>query len=216
MKVALLDFDDVLFNTRAFVRALSVIFVLAGLSMDECETAYKEFRENLLAKNNAYNLKEHVNFFSEKFPKLDGAILEQELALLKRSMPNFVFEDVFDFLRHLSGAGWRSTIVSFGDESWQGEKIRLCGLGALVENIVISQNQSKIDSIEEILKDAGGTDGAIFIDDNRDKVLGLAKNKFPGLKTIQLIRPELESIRTRHENCDYDCRNLKEVKNLFV
>ena len=215
-KTALLDFDDVLFDTRAFVRALKAIFVLAGLNIEECENAYQELRDNLAKEKKQYSLEENVNFFSEKFPKLDEAVLEEEMAVLKKEMPRFVFEDALDFLRHISENGWQRIIVSFGDKSWQEEKIHSCGLGSLAEKVVVSQNKSKVDSVEEILKNAGEAADAIFIDDNRDEVLGLVKAKFPRVKTFQLIRPELESIRIRHKKCDYDCRSLEEIKGLLL
>ncbi len=215
-KTAFLDFDDVLFDTRAFVRALKAIFVLAGLNIEECENTYQEFRDNLAKEKKPYNLEEHINFFSEKFPKIDKAVLGQEIAVLKKEMPRFVFEDAFDFLCHISDNGWQRIIVSFGDKSWQEEKIHSCGLGSFAEKIVVSQDKSKVDSVEEVLKNVGETADTIFIDDNRDEVLGLVKAKFPRVKTFQLIRPELESVRVRHKECDYNCRSLNEVKDLIA
>jgi len=215
-KTAFLDFDDVLFDTRAFVRALKAIFVLAGLNVEECENAYQEFRGNLAKEKKPYSLQEHINFFSKKFPKIDRAVLEGEMAILKREMPRFVFEDALDFLRHISDNGWQRIIVSFGDKSWQEEKIHSCGLGSLAEKVVVSQDKSKVNSVEEVLKNVGETADAIFIDDNRDRVLALVKARFPRVKTFQLIRPELESIRVRHKECDYDCRSLEEVEGFIA
>ena len=94
-------------------------------------------------------------------------------------------------------------------------KVNLSGVGALVEEIVVTEDVSKVLAAEDILKKAGNAEDIIFIDDNPYRALHSVKEKFPHIRTIQLIRPELETIRERHSGCDHDCRTLDEIQKLL-
>ena len=215
MKIALLDFDDVLFNTSAFSLASRKIFIDSGVSEKEHDEFYQQMREDFKAKNKVYHRDDHVALFTKRFPEVDADLLKKNIKTLHETMPNFVYDDTAGFLKSLSENGWHKIILTFGNEDWQKTKVNLSGVGALVEEIVVTEDVSKVLAAEDILKKAGNAEDIIFIDDNPYRALHSVKEKFPHIRTIQLIRPELETIRERHSGCDHDCRTLDEIQKLL-
>ena len=215
MKIALLDFDDVLFNTSAFSLASRKVFIDSGVSEKEHDEFYQQMREDFKAKGRAYHRNEHVALFTERFPKADSGFMKKSLEALHETMPGFVYDDTPLFLEGLSKNGWHRVILTFGNEDWQKTKVNLSGVGALVEEIVVTEDVSKVLAAENVLKKAGNAEDIIFIDDNPYRALHSVKEKLPHIRTIQLIRPELEAVRERHPGCDHDCQNLLDVAKIL-
>ncbi len=215
-KIALLDFDDVLFNTSAFSAASSRIFIDSGVSEKEYDEFYQRMRDDFKAQNKVYHRDDHIALFIKRFPEANKAFLKKNLDALHKTMPNFVYSDTSAFLKKLADAGWHRIILTFGNDDWQKTKISLSGVGALVDEIVVSREASKVSDAENILKKSKNAEEIIFVDDNPYRALHAVKEKFPQVKTFQLIRPELEGVRERHAGCDHDCRTLDEIQKLLL
>ena len=71
-KIALLDFDDVLFNTSDFSEASRKIFINSGVSEKEHDEFYQQMREDFKVKDRAYHRDEHVALFIERFPEFSS------------------------------------------------------------------------------------------------------------------------------------------------
>ena len=215
MKIALLDFDDVLFNTSAFSVASRKVFIDSGVSEKEHDEFYQQMREDFKAKGTAYHRNEHVVLFTERFPKADSGLLKKNLAALHKTMPGFVYDDTSLFLESLSKNGWHRVILTFGNDDWQKQKVGFSGVDKMVDEVVVSPDASKVGAAEEILKKHPKAMSVIFIDDNPYRALHSVKEKFPHVRTIQLIRPELEAVRERHLGCDHDCQNLLDIAKIL-
>lgn len=214
MKIALLDFDDVLFNTTAFSEASRGVFVGSGVSEKEYDEFYQRMREDFKTQNRIYHREDHIDLFTQKFSHTDHVSLRKNLSALNKDMPRFVYADTRDFLKTLLRVGWRRVILTFGNDDWQRKKVGWSGIEDLVDDIVVSPDASKIESAKKILKNKNA-DSVIFVDDNPYQALNLVKAELPHIKTIQLIRPHLESSRIRHDGCDHNCKGLDEIAGLI-
>lgn len=214
MKIALLDFDDVLFNTTAFSEASRDVFVGSGVSEKEYDEFYQKMREDFKTQNKVYHREDHIALFVREFPEADSASLRKNLATLNKGMSRFVYEDTHDFLKALSQNGWHCVILTFGNDDWQRQKVSFSGMGDAVDDIVVSPDASKTESAKNILANKNA-DSVIFVDDNPYQALNMVKAELPHVRTIQLIRPHLESLRTRHDGCDHNCNGLDEITDLI-
>ncbi|MEK7566780.1 MAG: HAD family hydrolase [Patescibacteria group bacterium] len=214
-KIALLDFDSVLFDTDSFSKEIKKTFVSYGISESDYDSTRSLFRKHLDNLGLAYHQERHLDFFEKNLVGFNRPLVTGGLNNLKKEMPRFVYADAVPFLKTISEKGWKSMILTLGDSDWQKEKVSASGVGALVDDVVVTDDETKVRAAGEILEKLKNIESIIFVDDNPYRALNSVKEYFPIVRTFQLIRPELESSRVRHEGCDHDCRGLDEIKKLL-
>ncbi|QQG46093.1 MAG: HAD family hydrolase [Candidatus Niyogibacteria bacterium] len=214
-KIALLDFDDVLFKTREFIELAGKNFCLAGAKKAELDLIYKKYRDQLVSSGKVYH---QDNFVKHLAPKCPGFNPEIFAVLFQKNvvsvMKNLIYEDVGDFLNFLRKNGWRTIIISSGHPDWQRRKIVHSGIDELVDDIILTKGRSKTEEVGRILSSFAPSE-IIFIDDNYTGSVGAVKKAFPQIKVFQLVRQELAGQREKVD-CDHDCRTLDEIQKLLL
>ncbi len=219
MKLALLDFDDVLFKTREFIDLARKNFCLAGAKETELDLIYKKYRDQLVSSGKVYHQDNFVKHLALRCPEFNPetfAVLFSESVV--SVMKDLVYEDVDEFLNFLRKNEWRLIIISSGHPDWQMRKIVHSGIDKLVDDIVLTKGRSKTEEIGKLLASDGrtaATSEAIFVDDNYTGSVGAVKKAFPQIEVFQLVRPELAGQREKAE-CDHDCRTLDEIQKLLL
>lgn len=211
---AIVDFDCVLFDKRMFIDLVRCPFILSGVDGKKYDALYKKFREILLAKNRTYNQDEFVAFLKKNIPSFKDEVFRKMFAeMFIPHFGNMVYEDSRPFLGFLRKIGCKITIVSHGNERWQTNKIKWCGLYSLVDDVVITEDTSKVSVVDGILdfrKETFMPIEAIFVDDNYTGSVGAVKKAFSLVKVFHVLRPEFVGKRYM-EPCDHICSNLAEV-----
>lgn len=205
-----IDFDDVIFNTKKFLVFLRDIFKEFGVTEELFRSAYQEMRSDVSGQNFCYNFEAHVEKIS-KHVKVDEAALIKALYEGLEQAPAFVFQDVKPFLEYLKKEGYTVDVLSFGDKNYQALKIKKAGLGALIANILVTQ-----ESKERILKNQNIEPlGDVWFFDDRVEFLENMKKSFPFMHTVLVSRPEGRFTDTKNSFCDYQIFDLKEATEII-
>jgi FMN phosphatase YigB (HAD superfamily) len=172
-----IDFDDVLFNTRDFKKDLIGIFIRNGVSEKQfIEESYWDGR---------YNLEEQIKSVEKKY-KIDGEKLRKDTELFFKDLTQYVFMDVVPFLRKINREDL--TLISYGDEKIQTEKIKQAGLYGYFDKIVITHD--KAEAINKILEKEGDNDEKMYFLDDRSEYIEGVKRALPEIITVLIRRAE--------------------------
>jgi FMN phosphatase YigB (HAD superfamily) len=209
MKV-FVDFDDVLFNTGAFVAHLKSIFADFGINEELFTKTYEAMRTAAHGGNFCYRFDKHVAKIREH-KAVDEAALIGALEAALKNTEAFVFADSKEFLRFLTERGHDVRVLSFGDQGFQTNKIQASGIELLVNEIIVT-NEDKETAIGHVLGES--TDPAYFFDD-RVFFLESVKKVFPQVTTVLVQRSEGRFRDTRTLLCDQRVATLDEAEVFF-
>ncbi len=209
MKV-FVDFDDVLFNTGAFVVHLKSIFADFGISEELFTETYNALRTTAHGGNFCYHFDKHVAKIREH-KAVDEAALIGALEVALKNTEAFVFADSIDFLRFLTERGHDVRVISFGDQGFQTNKIQASGITPFVHQVIVT-NEDKEVAMSHVLGDS--TEPAYFFDD-RVFFLESVKKTFPQVVCVLVQRPEGRFQDTRTLLCDERITTLAEAETFL-
>ncbi len=181
------DFDDVLFDTRAFKKGFLDLFIgKFNLTVENFETSYKKARERDGISN--YIFENHLKILNLEFG-LSKALVEQEVKYFAKDLSKYVIEDVKKSLETLNDMGHTLYIVTFGSKFIQDIKISGSGLTYLFKDIIITEGD-KGEAVSRLFKKNGyNKKKSIFVDDrinHLQKIITL----HPNMNCVVMIRPE--------------------------
>ena len=205
-----IDFDDVIFNTKFFKCGLENLFLHRGIPL-------KIFKKHYIDPNDCRAIKtfdpwKHAEFIHKNLPfDLDGLNDDIE-KFLNNSSPMYIFPDVFDFIEAVGSDNLN--VLSFGEQEFQGRKIRNSNIQNHIKNIFITET-SKCDVISDLIK-SKKNEVVYFIDDRIEQIVEV-KKKFPHIITIFLKRPEARyQEMVKGDCCDHEAHDLKEVEKIIL
>lgn len=131
------DFDDTVFNTRkGFLPALRDVFVRSGVPSDIFDRTYEQCTAHRVADGLSYTPHAHADFLRAEGYALLG--LERAYEQLLTVASRWVYRDFIDFVR---ASDVPVVMVTYGDDTFQREKIRASGVGALVRDVIVTQGE---------------------------------------------------------------------------
>lgn len=211
MKV-FIDFDDVIFDTKAFIADYKNAFFSHGVSPEKFEECYYDYpRRNGDGTISKYEFRGHLQRLEKSCPEVDIEEVEQSVMMILKNASKYIFEDVGDFIASVDGG--EVVIVSYGDAAFQHDKIESSGIMKLVSDVVIT-DKMKSEAVGEIIGKKAN-DKMIFIDDRIEQIKDVKKN-FRQITTFFMKRPE-----GRYDDefdatcCDYEVRNLQEITDII-
>src|SRR3989344_2382039 len=153
------DFDDVLFDNKLFKKHLFSVIEKAGGNRESAEAYYRQVK-------NAFSLK---NFLADIFKRENMRdSVEKTYAEIMEECKNLVNQELRSIIE-TAGAN-NCYLATFGEDEFQREKIKRCGLAHPTEKI-------------------------IFVDDKPEFFAGLDKEKCKNLKTILCDERGLEKLQ---------------------
>lgn len=176
MKV-IFDFDDVLFSATRFRKeALYPFFEKLGIPQADIDAYYQ------IVRLEGFSVKNLLAHF-----KLDENLNESIL----HNAPIFVNQDLVEIAKSLGKEN--CFIATFGNESWQIEKIDRSGITPLFNKIFYTQ-ESKKDFIHDICAQFP-EEKIIFVDDKAKHFEDIDFSKCPNLKTVLFDDQGVENLR---------------------
>lgn len=208
-----LDFDDTVFNTRSFRDDLKKVFVLCGVSEEDFHKSYQEVKEKN-AQNDiimTYDFDRHLQYLEERYDINPQCLVDHVDELVSRSR-EYIFSDVLDFLLWAKAQEANVFLISYGTSSFQEKKVIHSRIETLFSQSVVG-DENKGEVVSRLLEKLP-QESSFFVDDrvlyNRE-----VKKKNPQVKTILLKRPEARYNDERDDMCDFEARDLEEVKRII-
>lgn len=209
--IILIDFDDVIFNTKKFKEDLIKLFLSWGVSEDIYERTYYESSDNRAVKT--YDPLKQISRLCE-YVDIDENKLIDSVNIFLNSLDKYLFSDVADFLKSFEYED--VYVVSYGDLFFQKKKINGSGIGSSQINIALT-DKLKADIIGDILQKTNREkkQKIILIDDRNEQIRDV-KEMFPEIATILLKRPEGRYQEMKKDVwCDYEAHDLKEAEDII-
>lgn len=181
-----LDFDDVLFNARAFKELMFQKLEREGFAF--VREVYKSDRQ----LHETFSLKRFLKqFVTSDKDKLE--ILYEETLLLAEGLEN---KEVTAIVRDVGAEN--CFVVTHGDEEFQRDKIKRVLKGIVkMENIVVVSG-SKEGAIKQISQENKSED-IIFVDDKVQFLNNLSVEELPNVKTVLFNHWGLETLQREIE-----------------
>ena len=205
-----LDFDDTLFDTRAFAIGAQQLFSRYGISEERFWTSYHEIRKGFSTKGWAYSFERHLEKLRTELSG-DAAVLAAALDAYLNDTSRFLFPDVLETLGFFKSKRCSMYILSFGDADFQRKKVLGSGIGPYLDGILVTA-----DDQGALLAEQGISDGEDmwFFDDKVAHVDDM-KKAFPSVRTVLVRRVHKEHHDTVSGSCDHVVTDLTEARRLF-
>jgi FMN phosphatase YigB (HAD superfamily) len=211
-----IDFDDVLFNTKSFIKDIKKLFYEFGIPNKIFDETYKSKRKSL-KMNGKYLLTYDPSLQFEKIRNklgLDTRPLEKEFYTLLKNAKRYVFKDACIFLENKNKNDL--FILSFGTSNFQKEKIKNSGITKYFKKIIIISRETKARAIKEILeKQKLKNKEPVYFFDDREKFLEDVKTHLPFVKTFLVSRKEGRFGDKKTKCCDWKICDLKEAQKII-
>lgn len=184
-----IDFDRTLYDTDSFLSDLQKVCFVYGIDkelfLDEVNKIYKGLF-------NCYKLLDNI-YLRKEFNKE----LYNEFRKVLSNGSKYIFNDVISSLKILKKNNYKIILITYGDESFQKEKIIGSNILEYTDDLIISQERKyKLDLDYK---------NSIFLDDNPIELKGLLNNK---AKVIRINRKD-----TKYSNISMD-DNVTEFNDL--
>jgi FMN phosphatase YigB (HAD superfamily) len=199
-----LDFDDVLFNTKAFKKDLIAIFKKNKVSKKDFLATYKDYPTVTKKGLQKYDPFEQIKRLKEKL-SVNGVKIKKDLLHFLAKSSDYLFKDVKKFLQEFDKKDLY--LVSYGQTGFQDKKIANCALKKYFRKIIVT-DKMKAEVIKRLV---GQKEKFVFVDDRVDQIEAV-KKKFPQSLTFLMKRKEGRYFDKKNEFVDYEVRNLNEVK----
>jgi FMN phosphatase YigB (HAD superfamily) len=206
MKI-ILDFDDVLFNTKAFKIGLIRVFKKNRVSEKDFLVTYKDYptltKKGLLK----YDPFQQIKILGER-RGINTAKTRRDMLEFLKSCPQYVFREVAEFLgKFLKN---KLFLVSYGHTGFQDKKIEKCEIGKYFKKIVVTDKMKVVAMRRFLRKD----EKIVFIDD-RVSQIDEVKKYFPNSVTFFLKRKEGRYDDKATNYVNYEVNNLKEILKIL-
>jgi len=206
----IIDFDDVLFNTRDFRNDLRDIFLRSDITKQVFEKCYygaaKINRRNL----EKYDADKHIRAI-EKHLGTKLPVVRRKIKRLLKNCGCYVFSDAIKFLKHFRNKKIRIYLVSYTNTAFQQEKIACSGLGKYFKKVILTRGL-KSEGINRLLraKKIKRSELIYFLDDRAEQIKDV-KKKHPYIKTIFVQRSEGRYRDKINKYCDFRIKNFEEA-----
>lgn len=178
-----IDFDNVVFNTSKFKRALVEILKKSGVTAKDFSDTYEQ------AKNGGgYSFARHVRLLSKKNLIRNVKNVRQAFDRSMTDLASLVFRDAYMFfMRHEKEELY---LLSYGDPAFQKKKIAGSRVGKYFKRVIITKGDKGKEIVAAMdVRARSPRETVIFIDDS-DVHIREAHN-IAGVITIQLSRGEV-------------------------
>lgn len=206
-----LDFDDVLFNTRAFIEDMKGVFEECGISKELYQTAYREVKIGFDQGERTYDFDAHIKKL-QQYCSFDETKLRDKIQTFIGNGKRFLFPDTENFLFSCKKDNCLLFILSFGTSDFQRAKIVGTGIEAFVENIIITPDNK----VDHLRRTVGNENSGVWFFDDRVKYLEGVKRAFPMVKTVFVKRVEGRYHDESNEFCDYVVSSLAEGEKIIT
>lgn len=149
MKVYI-DFDGTLFDTDRYNRDCKQVFNKYGITNDMFHNAYQE----LFGKTKLFNLNIITDYLVNKHHI--NKIIYEEISELKNN--DYVYSEVIGCLNEIKSLGFELYILTYGDISYQKEKIKHSDISKYFKDIIITEQAKTSLNLDY--------SNSIFIDNN--------------------------------------------------
>lgn len=185
-----IDFDRTIFDTDKFLENLKDILVSNGISVDLLLDYVNKDQANGFNIYNALKLMEKdVNVNSNVYKEMDKLFKKAE---------QYLYNDVYDFLKKVKKSGYKIFILTKGNDEYQLLKIKNTNTINYIDGVIVT------------LKDKGELDlnyqGSIFIDDNPIDLESIMKKEPKRIIRIKRVGAKYNSISV--------CEKIEEVGKL--
>lgn len=204
-----LDFDDVIFNTKSFFEKLKRVYIPFGISSEVFETTYQELKKEQAENWIGYSSDVHIAKLQENF-SVDKQELQKAIKSFVDDTREFVFPDVKDFLQWAKKNAYSVSVLSFGNQEFQTQKIQSTKLSDYFEKIIVTDK----DKSEALLAENMSPEKTWFFDD-RNHFLENVKTKIPSIQTILVSRPEGRYADECGSGCDRQISSLAEGRDVI-
>jgi hypothetical protein len=178
-----IDFDDVLFNTKAFVADLKDAYLaIPKMTQEVFDACYYGEHDASEAPIKTYSLDAHLKCMAKRIgteTNILHAAANDHIARAER----YVFLDCMPFLDQY---GKNATILSHGSPEFQKRKIAASGCMKMVEERCIITEEPKSIVLKRIVENG---EPFLFIDDRAFQI-ELVKKAFPYAITVLVQREE--------------------------
>lgn len=185
MKV-FLDWDDTLFNTRDFIKDLSLLFVPLGISSDVYTETRKHAYVMFDAITDVYDIELHLAQFVKNKADFDIIEAARLVDIFLEDTSKYVFADVRQFLENMKEKKVDCYILSFGQSDFQRKKIAGAGLNGYFRDVLIVQNE-KYKTMAFFSEDSKES---VWFFDDRVEYIDTMKQMLPWVKIVQVSRKE--------------------------
>jgi len=202
-----LDFDDVLFNTKAFRNDLMGIFRKNGVSRKDFLASYKDYPTVSRGGLKKYDPFKQIELLEKKFG-IDGKKIAEDLGEFLASCPKYIFRDVKAFLKQFSKR--KLYLISYGHTGFQDKKIDNSGISPFFQKIVVTDKMKAI----AIRRFAKKDETLIFLEDRTEQINEI-KKYFSRSITFLVKRKEGRYADKRTKYVDYEVRDLREASKVL-
>lgn len=169
MQYLIIDLDHTLLDTTAFKAALAKSL---QLSESQWDTAYEHY------------VQDYGNFNPKDF--LQGVPSDQRNAFeaVMNKIQQFLYPDSLDFIQRQMAAGWDVTVLTFGDQQWQQQKLDHLELPNGVH--AVATDQPKTEWLRQ--QNYQADDRIVMIDDHATNIDEI-KQQLPKAELYWMRRP---------------------------
>jgi len=200
-----IDFDDTIYNTRAFKKKYFELFHKVGISKEIFDETYYSMDENSVGE--IYDFEKHLKKL-EKITSKNQDSLKSEVRKFLNNTAEFVFKDFFKFANNYKNKDL--ILLSYGKQPFQGLKIKSSGISKYFKRVIVTSGKKS--SIVQSLIAENNYYGKIFFVDDRpdqlDEVIATIKDVIP--IRVKRTQGRYKDLQTNHKRI-HEVASLKNV-----
>jgi len=208
-----LDFDDTLFNTKAFIETSRSLFVDFGISEEMYKEAWTKVKELQGRESLSYDFEAHMQVLHEKKDFDDTTLKKRMEDFYVQKAKEYVFPDTVEFLERIRNLGHHLYLISFKTGDFQDKKIIASGLARYFDASAVGP-EDKGNVIKQFF-DENDESAGYFVDDRVNQIKSV-KQAFPKIITIHMQRAEGRYHDEPSEFCDYVVKDLVEGEKIIM
>ncbi|PIT95489.1 hypothetical protein CO116_01905 [Candidatus Falkowbacteria bacterium CG_4_9_14_3_um_filter_38_19] len=177
--IIIFDFDYTLFNPEKLRQDIAKIFPERNFS-DDYQKYFKDKKISFSLNEYRAKLKEESGLTEKQ--------LDQRMAAAEKLLKNsdkYLFPEALSLLEYYRRQGDRLVLLTFGNKSFQEMKVDNLGIKDLFDEVCFVEDEKKVHSIIESLKDSG--EKILIINDNAKESLEMMR-KLGGQAELKLIK----------------------------
>lgn len=207
-----IDFDDVLFNTKAFKKDLINIFLKNGIGKKNFFASYYDYPIKNKRGLKKYDPWRQIKILKEK-KKINEEKLKDDLAKLLGNLKKFIFPDSRSFLKKFKKK--ELVLISYGDTEFQKIKIESSKVSPYFLKIVVG-DEDKAELIKKFLiRQPAEKKENIFLLEDFPLHINAVKRKLPEVKIIRIKRKEGRYSKLPSLKTDFWAKDLKEAERII-
>lgn len=199
-----LDFDDTLFNTKAFGERLRRVFDAHGIPRDVQARTATALKDG--TAGGWYSPEKHIALLAEAC-HFDDARLRSDIDDALLDMQGLLFPGVVDFLSLMKERSHTLFIISYGDRAFQMKKIHGTGIEHFFEKILVTQ-EDKVVALDG--EHRAEKEDTWFVED-RVRYIASVKKTWPGITTVLMCQADGRYRDIPDEFCDFVVTTWGEV-----